>query len=80
MRAGFGDAPVPYHEDAVGAAYRREPVSDDEARTVGEYVRDRVLYELLGFGVDGACRLVEHEQARVLEHHARKREKLFLFC
>ena len=65
-------------EYAVGGAYRRKPVRDDERRPAAQALADRALYPLLGLGVDGGGRLVEHEYLRVGDQRARERDQLLL--
>ena len=43
-----------------------------------QHVRNRLLDELLGLRIDGAGRLVEHEDARIGQHHAGERNQLLL--
>ena len=65
-------------EDPIRRANGGKAVRNDEACTILEDMRDRVLNQLLCFGVDGACCLIEYEDARVFQHHAGKREQLLL--
>ena len=51
---------------------------NDDRRAVGEQRFERGLDELLGDAVEVRGGLVEYEDARVLEDHARDREPLLL--
>ncbi len=49
---------------------------NEEGGAVPEEVVDGVLDQLLRLGVDGGRRLIEHEDARVRQHGARKGDQL----
>src|SRR5215470_2375050 len=78
MRAHFDDASGVQHDDAVGAANRREPVRDDDRRATGHQIVERLLHHHLAFGVERAGRLVEDQNWRVLQNRARDRDALAL--
>ena len=69
---------VLHHQDQVRAPYGREPVRYEKARAVLQDVLDGVLNELLRLRVDGARRLVQHEDARVRQHRPGKGHQLLL--
>jgi len=56
------DAPVLDHEDHVRVADRGEPVGDDEGRPTAHEGVERLLHDVLRFGVERGGRLVEDEQ------------------
>ncbi len=68
--------PVLEHEDRVGAAHGGQAVGDDERRAVAHQRRQRVLHELLGFGVERRGRLVEDQDRRVAQQRAGDRQPL----
>ncbi len=67
MIALLHDAPVLEHDDAVRVADRREAVRDDERRPTAHQPLERFFDEVLALGVERARRLVEDQDARVLE-------------
>ena len=78
MRSAFDDAAVIDDEDDVGRADRREAVRDDQARAAPQQRDERALDQRFVFGVELTRRLVEDQDARVLEQDARDREPLAL--
>ncbi len=64
MRAALDDAAAFDHQDLIGAADGREPVGDDERRAALHQVREALLDQRFGFGVEAGRRLVENEDAR----------------
>ena len=78
VRAACRDSPVLEHDDLVGHRDRRQPVADDERRARVHQPAQRALDLGLGGGVDARCRVVEDQDARVLEQRARDRDALAL--
>ena len=78
MRAALDDPAAVDDEDHVGGDDRREPVGDRDRRAALHQRLERALDEPLARGVERRRRLVEHEDARVLEQHACDREPLLL--
>jgi hypothetical protein len=76
MGATLDDAPLVDHDDQIRLADRRQPVRDDQAGAIGQQRFERGLDQLLVVTVERARRLVEDEDARVLEERARDREPL----
>ena len=76
--AGFFDFAVPDNQYPICIADGRKPVCDDKAGSAVEHMRDRLLDHLLRFRVDGTGGLIQHEDARVGQHDARKGEQLLL--
>ena len=56
----------------------REPVSDDDDRLALHHFFERLLDRLLGDRVQARGRLVQNENRRILQHHARNRDPLAL--
>src|SRR5687767_11824907 len=67
-----------HNYDAIAFLDGREAVGNDERSAFFHHTFDRLLYELFGFGVDRACRLVEDQYGRVKRQGPRKRDQLFL--
>lgn len=65
-------------DDLVGLDDGREPVRDDERRAPAYGGREVPLDLLLGGRVERGCRLVEDDQAAVLEHGSREGDTLLL--
>lgn len=76
VRAHLDDAALLQDEDAVGVDDRREPVRDDERRPSLHQRFQRRLHRLLGLRVESESRLVEYQNARILEQCARDGESL----
>src|ERR1043166_10241199 len=53
MAAFCGDLTAVEHEDAVGVAYGRQPVRDDECRSAGAKPSERGKHNLFRDGVEG---------------------------
>src|SRR5213080_4271617 len=66
------------HDDQVCVAHRREAVCDHEHRAVRHQAVDRLLYEALGLGVEGAGRLVEDQERWIAQQRPRDRDALAL--
>ncbi len=49
--AGFGDAPILYHDDAVGLLHRGQAMRDHQRRAAAAQCRDGILHMPLGFGI-----------------------------
>src|SRR5665647_3506241 len=77
-RADLVDAALPQRDDAVDRRDRREPVGDDERRPARHELVKPGLYLSLGFGVQRARGLVQHEDRRVLVQRAGDRDALLL--
>src|SRR5919197_1290275 len=76
VRALFDDLAAVEHENLIGVADRRQPVSDRNRRPVlGEAV-ERLLDGALGLRVEGARGLVEHENRRGAGNGSRDRDAL----
>jgi len=69
---------LPQRDDAVDRRDRREPVGDDERRPARHELVKPGLYLSLGFGVQRARGLVQHEDGRVLVQRAGDRDALLL--
>ena len=78
MNAALDDASPIENQDLVSLPNRRQPVRDDERRPSGHHVAQRLLDQCLGFRIEMRGRLVEDQQARVLEDRARDRKALLL--
>ena len=71
MTAHLHDPAPLEHDNGVGAANRRKPVSDDERRSIHHQRRKGLLHEQLGFRVERRGRLVQHQNRRILQQRAR---------
>lgn len=78
MRAVLDDLAVIDVEDLVRVLDRRQAVRDDEARAPLEQMLQAGLQRLLGARVDVARRLVQDQDTRVGEQHAREGDELAL--
>src|SRR5688572_27817073 len=78
MRAALDDAPAVVDEDPVGAQDRREPVSDGDGGAALHQSLEGGLDEPLGHRVERGRRLVQDEDARILEQHPGDRDPLLL--
>src|SRR5690606_10242248 len=76
VRTGLAQLAVMHDEDAVGVLDGREAVRDDERGAAAHERLERALDAGLEFGVDGAGRLVEDEDARVEGEGAGEGEEL----
>ena len=78
VAAALDYSAVLHDDDQVGAQDRRQPVGDGDRRAALLDALDRGLDEPLRDRVKCRCRLVQHEDARVLEHHPGERDPLLL--
>ena len=78
MRAALGDPSAVDHEDHVGLQDGGEPVRDGDRRPALHQRLQRRLHQALRVGVEAGRRLVQDQDARVLQDHARDREALLL--
>ena len=78
MPAAGRDAAVVEHEDHVGVLHRGDALRDDDLRRVGDLRRERLADQRVGARVDGACRVVENQNLRVLQQGARDAQALLL--
>ncbi len=76
VRPLLDHASVIEHQDEIGVADRGETVGDDQVRAACEQRRQRFLHLPLGDGIECARRLVENEDARILQDGARDRQPL----
>ena len=76
MRAFLGDGAVVEHDDPVHPRDGREPVGDGDHRLALHHAVERLLDRRLDLAVEGARRLVEDEDRRVLQDHPRQRYPL----
>ena len=78
VAAAFDDAAVVEDHDDIGILDGGQAVRDDEARAPLEQMLQAGLQRLLGARVDVACRLVQDQDTRVGEQHAREGDELAL--
>src|SRR5690349_1041231 len=76
--AALDDRAVLYREDDIGVSDRREAVRDGDRGSALDQGLERLLDDALTFGVQRRGGLVEDEDRRVFEDHARDREPLAL--
>ena len=67
MRAAFDDASVIEHKDTVGALERQQALGDDKRCAVAHQLGQRLLDQVLGLGVHAAGRVIEDEDAGIVE-------------
>ncbi len=78
MVAALDDAAVFEHQDFVGRDDGRKTVRDHERGARVAHFLEARLDLALGLGVERGGRLVEHQDARALQDHARDRDALLL--
>ena len=78
MGTGGGDAAFFQDQDEVGGADGAEPLGDDEAGAPAHQALQRQLDEVLGFGIYAGERIIEDEDARILEQGAGDGDALLL--
>src|SRR5262245_44703564 len=78
MRAALDDASFVQHEDFIGVHDRGKPVRNGERRVALRDARELLLDTLLCRGIERGSRLVEYQNARILENGAGDRDPLFL--
>ena len=78
MRALLGDALFRDDDDAVRILDRRESMGNDERRAALRQLGQRLLNRRFGLRIQRRCRLIENENRRILQEHARNREALLL--
>ena len=78
MVALLDDPPRLQHDDAVGVGDGREPMGDDQRAAPSPDAGEARLDRPLGPGVEGARRLVQHQDRRVLQDGARDPHPLLL--
>ena len=78
MRALFDDAALVEHHQPVHARDGREPVRDRDHGLAFHQVAEARLDRGLDFGIERRGRLVEHQDRRVLQDHARDGDALAL--
>ena len=78
MRATLDDAALVHHGDLPGTLDGGQAVRDHQGGAVAHQALQRLLDQLLRFGVERAGRLVQHQDRRVLEDRARDRDALAL--
>jgi hypothetical protein len=66
------------NEDAVGIAHGRKPVGNHQRGAVGGELLDRLLDEVLAFGIKRTRRLVQQQDRRVAQDGARDGNALAL--
>ncbi len=76
MRARFGDAPLPEHDDAVGALQRRDTVADEQGDAPLGPLQPGVEHLVLVAGVERAGRLVKDHDRGVAQKGPRHRQPL----
>ncbi len=78
MVALLDDPAVAQDDDPVGVAHGREAVGDHDTGAPGHHYVEAGLDLLLGEGINAGGGLVEDEDRRVLQQHARQRDQLAL--
>ena len=70
MAALFGDAAFVHHDETIHGGDGREAVGDGDHRLAGHEARQGLLDRRFGLGIQGRGRFVQHQDRRVLQHHA----------
>ena len=78
VRALLDDASRVEHDDPIGEMQRRATMRDEQRRATRHDAAQRVVDGGLDTRVDGAGRVVEDEDARVIEDRPRERDALAL--
>src|SRR5205085_12261146 len=78
MRALLDDAPMIEHHQPIHARDGRETMRDGDHGLAGDQRAEALLDRGLDLGVKRRSRLVEHQDRRILEDHARDRDALAL--
>ena len=65
VRAGLRDAAILHHKDLVGISNGCQAMGDGDDRLAARQLGDRLLDEVLVFGVDARRRLVKDDNGRV---------------
>ena len=74
----FDDPAAVHHHDAIGGAYRRQPVSDHQRGAALHQPFERLLDQPLAFRVERAGRFVEQQDRRIAQQGPRNRQALAL--
>ena len=78
MRAGCHDATVVHDENHVGFLHRGHTLGDDDLRGVGNLMMECGTNQLIGFGVDRGCGIVEDQDFRLFQQRTRNAQTLAL--
>src|SRR5438874_1471832 len=78
MRALLDDAPMIEHHQPIHARNRREAMRDGDHGLAGDQRAEALLDRGLDLAVERGGRLVEHQDRRVFQDHARDRDALAL--
>ena len=78
MATALDNAPVIQHQNLVGALEGEQPLGDDKSGAPLHKDSQRLLDQMLGFGIDAAGRIVQNQDARVTEQGAGDGKALFL--
>jgi hypothetical protein len=78
VRAALDNPAAVDHQDQVGRQDGAQAVGDDDAGAPGHHPLERILDQRFGFAVQVAGGLVQHQDARVFEDHARQGDALLL--
>ena len=78
VAAALDDASVLEYHDGIRVAHGGQTVRDDKDRSAVHQTVHALLYQCLGAGIDGACRLVENHNRGIGDRCARNRDQLAL--
>jgi hypothetical protein len=78
MAALLGDLAAVQHQDAVAVDHARQAMGEDQGGAALHQPVERLLDHRLVLGIDGAQRLVEHQDRRVAQQRAGDRQPLAL--
>src|SRR6185503_15137614 len=65
VRAHLNDPPRFHHHDDIRATHGREPVRNNDCRSIPDEIADRTLDQPLGFSIERRRRLVQNQDRRV---------------
>ncbi len=78
MTADINDLPLDHDHDAVGFQHRGQPMGNNNHRAAFLQIRKRLLHQAFAFRIEGAGRLVEQQDRRILEDRTGNGDALLL--
>ena len=78
MRSDFDDPASIEHDDPIGILNGRQPMRNDESRTIFHKIGQRQLHDALGLRVQGRCCFIQNQERRVAQDRSRDGQPLSL--